>query len=366
MHCLNQVFRKGEKKALHWQSSFGPIWVIEPLLRNGHEQIRPFCQSAGVTPQGYSEPLQRIIVDFGADHAFDQVPTKLKEHYGLTLPVSSLRRITLQHGEQMLAQQQKVPDIPQTRGCSQLIVETDGSFIPIMTPDENAPDKRKHKTLHWQEAKLSLAHAPGCTELKFGVSFQRGPGASGQQWLRCAIRAGLGRTTQVHGVGDGAVWIIHQMEEQFGAQGAYLVDLYHTCEYLAAAAPTCSPEQPDVWREQQKQRLKRSESAAVLHELKAHCEPETTPDTEAPVRVAHRYLNNRINQLDYRRAIERELPIGSGEIESAHRYVIQERLKLPGAWWKAANAEKMLALRVERANGEWDTYWQQFAEKEAA
>jgi hypothetical protein len=27
-------------------------------------------------------------------------------------------------------------------------------------------------------------------------------------------------------------------------------------------------------------------------------------------------------------------PIGSGEIESTHRYIVQQRLKLPGAWWR--------------------------------
>jgi hypothetical protein len=52
-----------------------------------------------------------------------------------------------------------------------------------------------------------------------------------------------------------------------------------------------------------------------------------------------------------------EPDIGSGEIESAHRYLIQKRLKLPGAWWQAANAESMLALRVNRANHEWKDYW---------
>ena len=49
-----------------------------------------------------------------------------------------------------------------------------------------------------------------------------------------------------------------------------------------------------------------------------------------------------------------QLPIGSGEIESAHRYVIQERLKLPGAWWQKTTAQQMLALRTCRANQEWE------------
>jgi hypothetical protein len=37
--------------------------------------------------------------------------------------------------------------------------------------------------------------------------------------------------------------------------------------------------------------------------------------------------------------------------------VVQKQLKLPGAWWSAANAEHMLALHVNHANGEWDAYW---------
>jgi hypothetical protein len=55
-----------------------------------------------------------------------------------------------------------------------------------------------------------------------------------------------------------------------------------------------------------------------------HLEPET--QTQAPVRAAHRYLSGRRDQLDYAGARARGLPIGSGEIESGHRHVIQQRL----------------------------------------
>jgi len=64
-------------------------------------------------------------------------------------------------------------------------------------------------------------------------------------------------------------------------------------------------------------------------------------------------------QLNYQEAIKRDLPIGPGEIESAHRYIVQQRMKRPGAWWRAHNADYMLALRLNRANRQWDSYWQQ-------
>lgn len=51
------------------------------------------------------------------------------------------------------------------------------------------------------------------------------------------------------------------------------------------------------------------------------------------------------------------LPTGDGEIESAHRYIPQKRLKLPGASWKPDTINPMLALRVLRANGWWSDFW---------
>ena len=99
----------------------------------------------------------------------------------------------------------------------------------------------------------------------------------------------------------------------------------------------------------------------VLAELRVRLEPAGVAEADAPVRRCLRYLANRRTQLGYQAALHAGLPIGSGEIESGHRSVIQERLKLSGAWWAEENARKMLALRVTRANGEWQAYWQQQA-----
>ena len=41
-------------------------------------------------------------------------------------------------------------------------------------------------------------------------------------------------------------------------------------------------------------------------------------------------------------------PVGSGEVESANRYIPQERMKIPGATWHPDHLNPMLALRVVR------------------
>jgi len=49
--------------------------------------------------------LQRAITDFGADVAFGKVPRKVKEHYGIEVPVSAAQTITEQHAARIKQQQ---------------------------------------------------------------------------------------------------------------------------------------------------------------------------------------------------------------------------------------------------------------------
>ena len=318
--------------------------------------------SAEITARCCSKPLQRAMTDFGADHAFGQVPKKLLEHYGIKISESTARYITEHHAKKMHAQRDLADLSLTTPGCLQQIGQIDGCMLPIVTVGEADGDKRKQKTLHWQEARLALVHQQGSVTPTFAATFGGSVDDAGQALLNCAVAAGFGTQTQLHGVGDGAFWIAEQFKDKFGLQASYLVDFYHICDYLAAAAKICAPNETPAWLETQKKLLKNNESAVVIKNLTPHLEADEIENDKAPVRACHRYLNNRPDQLDYKEAIEKGLPIGSGEIESAHRYVIQKRLKLPGAWWKAANVEPMLTLRVIRANGKWDDYWKNTAE----
>jgi hypothetical protein len=86
--------------------------------------------------------------------------------------------------------------------------------------------------------------------------------------------------------------------------------------------------------EEKKNWLKENRWKDVLQALRPFLEAPNIPDPEARVRACLRYISNRPNFLDYPAALAAGLPIGSGEIKSAHRYVIQNRLKIAGAWWK--------------------------------
>jgi hypothetical protein len=300
-----------------------------------------------------------------ADQPFAVARLKLREHYGFEIGESTIQRITLCHAEALHAQALSEVDLcsqdfPEAPGRhQQIVVQTDGGMIPIVAPDETQKDKRKGKMLSWREAKLSLAHPKGSRTPVYGGTIEGGVETAGQQLFACAVRAGFGATSKVHAVGDGAPWIVGQVEQRFGTQGSYLIDFYHVCEYLSAAAKAVAPDAAllDAWTEAQKEALKTGRLDSVLAALAPHIEAPGMDDDQAPVRRCHRYLSERRNQLNYRHALANDLPIGSGEIESAHRYIAQQRLKRPGAWWRVDHAEYILALRINRRNGNWAAYW---------
>ena len=71
------------------------------------------------------------------------------------MPVSTIRKTTEYHSQQMHAQRKILP-FPTELGCQQQIAEIDGCMLPIITVREDEGDKRKKKKLHWKEARYLL------------------------------------------------------------------------------------------------------------------------------------------------------------------------------------------------------------------
>lgn len=346
------------KKKLHWWSRFGKIEIHEQTYRRGRKGrlLRPFSKSADVTCRSYSLGLERALTDFGCDDSFAKAVAKVKEHYRIDVAESGVRQATYKHAKNAKQQEELQTRLPE-KGVAQVIAETDGCLIPIVSINEAKPakDRRKQRQLDWREARLSLARRADGVSKYYRATLQEVEQA-GAQLLDCVIKSGGGIHSKIHCVGDGAKWIVRQVEQQFKGQATYLIDFYHLSQYLGRAAEAIAERKPS-WLHKQQERLKANQSSEVLKQLADKCEGEGVSDEQAPVRACMRYIKNRLEYLDYQGTIAKGLPIGSGEVESGHQSVIQARLKLSGAWWKEENAENMLALRTLRASGEWQSYW---------
>jgi drug/metabolite transporter superfamily protein YnfA len=274
----------------------------------------------------------------------------MKEHYGIEMASSAIRRITYKHARKIQAVEPVKPREP----ARTLITQIDGSMIPLVKSGQKG-DRRKGKTLLWSEARLCCARSAEQRSRVYGATLGTLEVVS-LLWQQTAQRGGLNENTFVHGIGDGAPWIVEKFKDNFGAQGKYLIDFYHVSEYLAAAAlKIAGAHKTARWLQKQKSRLMTGQARKILRTLEPH--REVGGASETPVEDASRYIRQRLQHLHYAQARKANLPIGSGEVESGHRHVIQHRLKLAGAWWKESNAQVMLGLRVARANNCWNSYW---------
>jgi hypothetical protein len=337
-------------------TTVGWIGVDEQCWRQAGQRVRPLCLAAQVEPRGSSRRLQRAMTDFGADEAFAVAAAKLREHYGLPVAVTRVQRVCEHHAHRLAGAVGEPTRTLAPTGPAAIVAEADGTMIPVVDLPPPAPglDRRRQRQVRWQEMRLVAARAQGRVRTHYAAGFDT-PAQTGVRWTQVVRQAGWSARTFVHGVGDGAEWIAQQFQQHFGRHGHYTLDLFHVCDYLAAAAP--DPTASAAFVATHRQALRDGQAPAVIAALAQRCEPPEQAEELAPVRQAHRYLNRRLDQLDYPAALARQLPIGSGLIESGNRHVLHGRLKKAGAWWLPANAHAMAQLRTCRANGLWDSLW---------
>lgn len=192
------------------------------MLEEFGKSVRPFVNGAKVSARSCSALLQRRVVDFGADGTFSDVSKKLIEHYGVTLCPEITRQVTLKHAKKIESFMNKKRDYP-SKGAKQLIAEADGGMIPIVCVGEGHADKRKMRKVFWKEARLCF-----CREVdSVKASFRATLGTTeelGDMWFSSGIEVGMGERTQIHCLGDGALWIHEEVKRVFGKQSTYLVD----------------------------------------------------------------------------------------------------------------------------------------------
>jgi len=360
-----------KRKAFWWSTTYGRVAVEDIYLvcPKGDSTARPFAHRSGLRCRGKSKALRRVLSDFGAEKSFAKARKQLKEHYGVELPGESIRRVVEEEARRVqgyLSQrwEEVVAEYQQgkrgRKGASWLIVESDGSMVrtgklvpaPRGGLRKNGQPKRERESA-WREVRLSTVEVAGEAGRLYGAVLGS-PEEVGRQMFALALLAGWGEESRVHGLGDGALWIAPLIQGVFPGSG-YLLDRYHLLEHLylgAQGLPKGYPLSAREWVEEQVSQIDQGGVEEVVT-----CCQSLGGDGENPLGDLARYLHNQREHLDYAAAREQGLPVGSGAVEGGHRHVIQERLKLPGTWWKEENVNPMLALRTLRANGWWEAFW---------
>ena len=142
-------------------------------------------------------------------------------------------------------------------------------------------------------------------------------------------------------VTDGAAWITNWITKSY-PDALQILDFFHVCEKLATVAALFPGH--THWFEEQKALLLAGELALVrasITELKAF---------EGKQELLT-YVENNAFRMNYAVYREAKLMISSGPIESAHRTVLQARMKRSGQRWSDAGCDAVVKLRVAYRSG---------------
>lgn len=151
-------------------------------------------------------------------------------------------------------------------------------------------------------------------------------------------------------IADGATWIWNWVEDTYPGC-IQIVDFFHAKEHLCEFAKDYFKDlgQRSDWIELQSQAMLDKGITPVLRTL------EGLPRRTEKLGKLIGYYKNHEKRMQYHVFREKGLQIGSGAIESAHRDVLQKRLKLPGQRWTMEGLQQMAQLRATYKSGKWES-----------
>jgi hypothetical protein len=186
----------------------------------------------------------------------------------------------------------------------------------------------------------------------------------GQQFYQRAMRWELDKARRVVVMGDGAPWIWNLADERFPGS-VEIVDFYHAIEHLWAVGEALFGDREHSaatqgWVRHQRRQLRRGRVDLVIAALErgqARAGPGLSGERAKTIRRNLEYFRTNQHRMRYDQYRRWKLPIGTGAVEGSCKFVVQSRFKRAGARWSADGLSQMLALKIVRLNGQWETLW---------
>ena len=147
-----------------------------------------------------------------------------------------------------------------------------------------------------------------------------------------------------------------------GVDTTIVLDIVHVLEYLCRAAYALHADgtpAAETWVVNRLVKLLNGRSGGEIAKSMRLMARSRGLDAAAarPVEKAAVYLVGHTRFLHYDRALADGLPVATGMIEGACRYLVQDRMGRTGARWSLTGAEAILRLRALRTSNDFDDYW---------
>lgn len=340
-------------------------------------QVAPLDQALGLTPhQQTSVELKQAACALAVFVPFETVSALLK--CLLTLPVSpstlwhwvqeaghrAQERLESELKQLAEGQPPAAEPLDEKTAARPLLIGADGVMVPFR-PEGGKPTGRTV----WREVKVAILARLGQRTTRSGQTVTRLErrrlvavlgdidALHPRLWLE-ALRQGICQARVVVWLSDGGRGFWNLYAQRFATYAIGILDFYHAAQNLwkgATAWLDGRTTQARVWFEAMRHRLRHGEQDRVLDELAAALQLEGLPDSaRKTLSQVYTYLQTHREHIDYAKFKELGLPLGSGLVESACKWLIQQRFKGVGMRWSEDGFNHLLHLRLAWVNGRFD------------
>lgn len=369
--------------------------------------LHPMDAALNLPPELYSFGVRRIVAKEAARASFEEVVEIVADHSGAEVAKRQVEELVVRaaHDFDAFYEQRSLED---EDAEDLLVISTDAKGIVVRHQDlrestRKAADKSAHKlqtrltpgekcnrkrmtqvcTVYsvepWERSAADIVH--GMRDE--GVEFRRPRPRNKRVWAsvkkkpRKAIREAF-EEAQRRDPEHRRRWVVLVDGEpkqlravkaevrRAGVEVEILVDVVHVIEYLWLAARALfgqSNAEAESWVGDRLLALLSGRSggevARTIRWWESRREDQLDDAARKAIRKACRYLSDRTRTrlMHYADALRDGLPIATGVIEGACRYLVKDRMDRTGARWSLDGAEAVLRLRALRASGDFDEYW---------
>lgn len=394
--------REGRRSVM---TKFGEVYLDRKLYQaQGADALAPLDAAMELPEEKYSLEVRRIVAEEAARASFDEVVELVKKQSGAEVPKRQAEELAVRAArdfdEFYRSRLREAEDTAQL-----LVLSFDAKGIATLHRDlREATRKKAEATPRRLETRLTKGEKPNrkrmaevatvysidawprtIADVLHGVHDKQEKAQQRPRPINKRVWASIEHSSQrvIQDAFDEAMrrdpelrrrWVvlvdgnkdqlarIKQAARDTGVKITIVLDIVHVLEYLWRAAYAFHDDgtkEAQAWVECRLLALLNGRGGGELAKslramVKTH---KLDENAAAPVETAATYLTNNTRLMHYDRALSDGLPIATGVIEGACRYLVQDRMGRTGAVWSAAGAEAVLRLRALRTSGDFDDYW---------
>lgn len=284
-----------------------------------------------------------MVVFTGQNCVFEEGSAQLKKLAGVEVSAKQIERLTHAYGE-LLEIEKAGEETPVQREDGLYYCMMDGSMILTREDD-------------WKELKLARifpgkAHMAESEKRNFIKESSYVAHLGGLHPFFKKLEKQTDPLDNMVWICDGSKWIWNWIADNY-PQSTQILDYFHCSEKLHGFAKEAFKNKPlrKEWTQEQESLLINGEVDVVIANVSLTVCKGKAKEKQ---RTLLTYYENNRNRMEYKRFRDEGLLIGSGPMESAHRHVIQNRMKLSGQRWTIRGAQQVANLRVANKNDQWN------------